>query len=295
MVQDEQRTFDGLCEAFVDFANAVPFYGAIVACADDEHLRTLLPRMTRRVLAYGLDDGRAVDVAGRDVQLRPFGSSCEVHAAAAGGPRSSLLGTLHLQVPGHHNLRNALAAVAVGLEAGVGFDRIADALSDFRGVERRFQLRGEVDDVMIVDDYGHHPTEIRAVLSAARAGLDRRVVIVFQPHRYTRTHQLLEEFGRALAGADEVILTEVYGAGEPPISGATAEAIAEAVRRSGQDAVHLVESLDDVAGAVVRLVRPGDLVVTLGAGSIGDVAGGILRQLEARRATQGDVQRGAGG
>ncbi|HAK54294.1 MAG: UDP-N-acetylmuramate--L-alanine ligase [Vicinamibacterales bacterium] len=290
---EQYGTFDGLCEGFVDFANTVPFYGAIVACADDEHLRALLPRMTRRVLAYGLDEGRAVDVAGREVQLRPFGSSCEVHVAAAGG-RSSLLGTLHLQVPGRHNLRNALAAVAVGLEAGVGFDRIADALSDFRGVERRFQLRGEVDDVMIVDDYGHHPTEIRAVLSAARAGLDRRVVLVFQPHRYTRTHQLLEEFGRALAGADEVILTEVYGAGEPPISGATAGAIAEAVRRSGQQAVHLVESLDDVAGAVVRLVRPGDLVVTLGAGSIGDVAGDILRQLEARRATQADVQRGAG-
>ena len=285
-------TFDRLCEAFVDFANAVPFYGAVVACADDDRLRSLLRRITRRVLSYGLDEGRTVDVGGRQVQLRPFGASCEVYVHGAGKRLAQSLGTLHLQVPGHHNLRNALAAVTVGLEAGVTFERIADALADFRGVERRFQLRGEVNDVMVVDDYGHHPTEIRAVLAAARAGLDRRILLVFQPHRYTRTHQLLEEFGKALAGADEVVLTEVYGAGEEPIPGATAEAIAAAVRRSGQCAVHLVDSVADVADAVMRFVRPGDLVITLGAGSIGDVAGRIVQQLESAGVSRAGASHG---
>ena len=289
-------TFDGLCDAFVDFANAVPFYGAAVACADDDRLRALLPRMTRRVITYGLDEGRSADLLGTNIQPRPFGASCEVQARDPGTRGVQALGTLHLQVPGRHNLRNALAAVVVGLEVGVAFDRISDALSDFRGVERRFQLRGEVDDVMVVDDYGHHPTEIRAVLEAA-AGLDRRVLLVFQPHRYTRTSRLIDEFGLALAQADEVVLTEVYGAGESPIPGATAAAIGVAVKRAGQSRVHVVESLGDVAQAVMGLVRPGDLVITLGAGSIGDVAGTIVRQLESARPARAGArgQRGSRG
>ena len=276
-------TFDSLSEAFLDFSNAVPFYGATVACADDDHVRQLLPRMTRRVITYGLEEAHGADVLGTTVHLRPFGASCEVRARAAGAGQADVSGSLHLQVPGHHNLRNALAAVAVGLEVGVAFDRIADALAEFRGVERRFQLRGEVGDVMVVDDYGHHPTEIRAVLAAARAGLDRRVVLVFQPHRYTRTSRLLDEFGSALAEADQIVLTEVYGAGETPIPGATAAAMAVAVTKAGQPNVRVVESLDDVADVVLSLVRAGDLVITLGAGSIGDVAGTIVGRLESSR------------
>ena len=280
---DRYGTFDRLREAFLDFANAVPFYGATVACADDEHVRQLLPRMTRRVITYGLDEAHGADVRGTSVQLRPFGASCEVRVRAAGTGPSDASGGLHLQVPGHHNLRNALAAVVVGLEVGVAFDCIADALAEFRGVERRFQLRGEVGDVMVIDDYGHHPTEIRAVLAAARAGLDRRVILVFQPHRYTRTSRLLDEFGTALAEADEIVLTEVYGAGETPIPGATAAAMAAAVRQAGQSHVRVVQSLEDVADVVLGLVRAGDLVITLGAGSIGDVAGTIVGRLESAR------------
>jgi len=285
-------TFEKLCDAFVEFGNAVPFYGSVVGCADDERLRPLLCQMTRRVLRYGLDEKQSVDVLGSEVQLRPFGVSCEVRVRRTGKKLMELLGPLHLQVPGKHNLQNALAAVCVGLEAGVTFGRIADALADFRGVERRFQFRGEIGGVMVVDDYGHHPTEIQAVLTAIRASLDRRVLVAFQPHRYTRTHQLTEEFGMVLATADEVVLTEVYGAGEAPIPGATAAAIAEAVQRAGQPAVHLVDSVDDVTEAVMQLVRPGDLVITLGAGSIGDVADQIVQQLQSGHFTREDSEMG---
>jgi UDP-N-acetylmuramate--alanine ligase len=180
-----------------------------------------------------------------------------------------------LRVPGRHNLCNAIGAVAVGLEVGVPFSRIASALEEFRGAERRFQLRGEARGVMVVDDYGHHPTEIAAVVAAARAGIGRRVVVVFQPHRYTRTRDLLDSFGDALAGADEVVLTDIYPAGEAPIPGVTIESLEAAIRRSGR-AVHLVKNLDDVPAAVAALARPNDLVITLGAGSIGALPDRIL-------------------
>src|SRR5262249_7522872 len=163
----------------------------------------------------------------------------------------------------------------------IPFDRIAAALEEFRGAERRFQLRGEQGGVMVVDDYGHHPTEIAAVIAAARAGLDRRVVVVFQPHRYTRTRDLLEEFGTALGGADEIVLTDIHPAGEPPIPGVNIEALDAVVRRTGRP-VTLVKAIDDVPSAVASLARPNDLVITLGAGSIGNVPDRILDALRAR-------------
>jgi UDP-N-acetylmuramate--alanine ligase len=161
----------------------------------------------------------------------------------------------------------------------VPFPQIARGLEEFRGAERRFQLCGEERGVMVVDDYGHHPTEIAAVIAAARAGLDRRVVVVFQPHRYTRTRDLLEEFGRALGGADEIVLTDIYAAGESPIAGATAEAVEQVVRKSGRP-VTLVKALDDIPAAVARLAKPNDLVITLGAGSIGTMPDRILAELQ---------------
>jgi UDP-N-acetylmuramate--alanine ligase len=221
-------SWDALQQAFVDFANKVPFYGAVVACVDDAAVRALLPRMNRRVITYGFA-GSGAAITGVSPTLEAFGSRCGVvQHATGGGPlgQDVELGSLRLRVPGRHNLLNALAAVAVGLEAGIPFARIAAGLDEFRGAERRFQLRGEVRGVMVVDDYGHHPTEIAAVIDAARAGLDRRVVVVFQPHRYTRTRDLLPEFGTALGKADEIILTDIYAAGEAPIPGATAEAVA---------------------------------------------------------------------
>jgi UDP-N-acetylmuramate--alanine ligase len=269
-------SWDALQQAFVDFANKVPFYGAVVACVDDEPVRALLPRMTRRVFTYGFEGSRAT-VTGHGTALEAFGSRCLVVHTPPGGAAAKL-GTLRLRVPGRHNLLNALGAVAVGLETGIPFAQIASGLDEFRGAERRFQLRGEVRGVMVVDDYGHHPTEIAAVIAAARAGLDRRIVVVFQPHRYTRTRDLLREFGQALGAADEIVLTDVYSAGEAPIEGATAEAIEAEVRKTGRP-VTLVKALADLPGAVARVARPNDLVITLGAGSIGTIPEAILEAL----------------
>jgi UDP-N-acetylmuramate--alanine ligase len=268
--------WDALQQAFADFANKVPFYGAVVACVDDEPVRALLPRMTRRVITYGFADSRAM-IAGHEMTLEAFGSRCRVVQTTPDGTAAEL-GALRLRVPGRHNLLNALGAVAVGLEVGLSFGPIARGLEEFRGAERRFQMRGEERGVMVVDDYGHHPTEIAAVIAAARAGLDRRVVVVFQPHRYTRTRDLLDQFGTALGGADEIILTDIYPAGEAPIPGATAEAVEAVVRKAGRP-VTLVKSLDDIPAAVARAARSGDLVITLGAGSIGSMPDRILEAL----------------
>ncbi len=281
-------TWETLQQAFLEFANKVPFYGAVVACSDDEVVRALVPKMTRRVISYGLDTPDA-HVLGRSAALEAFGSRCEVVQHEADG-KVTRLGPLRLRVPGRHNLLNAIGAVAVGIEVGVPFPRIASALEEFHGAERRFQLRGEEDGVMVVDDYGHHPTEIAAVIAAARAGLDRRLVVVFQPHRYTRTRDLMDAFGTALADADEIVLTDIYAAGEPPIEGVTVEALEAAVRRTGRS-VRLVKALDDLPDAVRALARPGDLVITLGAGSIGTIPDRIL---DALRAHAVETRKGSG-
>jgi UDP-N-acetylmuramate--alanine ligase len=268
-------TWDTLQQAFAHFANKVPFYGAIVACVDDPTVRGLLPRLTRRVITYGLDSDDA-HIAGRSMALEAFGSRCSVVQRNPEG--ETRLGDLHLKVPGRHNLLNALGAVAVGIEVGVPFERIASALAEFQGAERRFELHGEAAGVMVVDDYGHHPTEIAAVIAAARAGIGRRVVVVFQPHRYSRTRDLRDAFGDALGGADEVVLTDIYSAGEAPLPGVTIEGVEAAVRRTGTP-VHVVKPLEEVPRAVVALARPNDLVITLGAGSIGTLPDRILAEL----------------
>ncbi len=279
------RDFDDLCRAFLDFANKVPFYGAVIACLDDAHVRGLVPAMTRRVITYGLE-AAASDVRGLDVTHSGGVWQCRVEAGAglargaglAGDPPSPLC-TLRLPVPGRHNLQNALAAVAVGLELGVEASVVAKALESFQGADRRFQRLGEAAGVLVIDDYGHHPTEIRAVLDAARASLGRRLIVVFQPHRYTRTQRLLEEFGPALAQADELVLTDIYAAGEDPIPGVTVDALAGAIGPHVGGRLHLVRSIDDVAGEVQRLARPGDAVITLGAGSIGTIGARVLDAL----------------
>jgi UDP-N-acetylmuramate--alanine ligase len=274
-------TLENLHQAFVDFANKVPFYGAVVLCGDDPSLRALIPRIERRVITYGFEaSAEARDaIAGSDAALDAFSATCRVGRARSGAGRD--LGRLRLRVPGRHNLLNALAAVAVGLEVGVPFESIAAALEEFQGAERRFQLKGERRGVLLVDDYGHHPTEIAAVIGAARAGINRRVVVVFQPHRYSRTADLMDRFGAALVGADEVILTDIYAAGEAPIAGVTIDALADMVRSAVHCPVHLVRALGDVPGEVARRVRRGDLVVTLGAGSIGSIGERILEALDA--------------
>ena len=277
-------SWEDLQQAFVEFANKVPFYGAVIACADDAPVRGILPRVTRRVVAYGLEAGDAAPAAvtGRQMALEAFGSRAIVTNRTPDA--TTELGELRLKVPGRHNMLNALGAVAVGLEVGIPFARIAGALAEFQGAERRFERLGEENGVLVIDDYGHHPTEIAAVIAAARAGLDRRVVVVFQPHRYTRTQALLPEFGAALSGADEIVLTDIYAAGETPIPGVTLDALASVIRASARGGVRVVPALDQIPAAVVDFARPGDLVITLGAGSIGTAGERILEALRNRPA-----------
>jgi UDP-N-acetylmuramate--alanine ligase len=254
----------------------VPFYGAVVACLDDPAVRGLLPRLSRPVITYGFDE--AADVRAWDVETDGESGRCRVASRQARGSAGGS-GRLTLSIPGRHNLQNALAALAVGLELGVPFDRVLAALADFRGVERRYQTRGTAAGVRVIDDYGHHPTEIAAVLAAARDGHPARLMAVFQPHRYTRTRDLLTGFGPALSQADVVVLTDIYPAGEPAIPGVTIEALADAVRPSVAE-LHVMPRLVDVPAGVARLARPGDVIVTLGAGSIGDVGGRLLELIE---------------
>ena len=274
--------FEDLQQAFVDFANKVPFYGAVIACVDDPNLAAVVPRMTRRVTTYGLDS-TAAELTATHVELAPLGSTATIARRPRPTPgeapsEAAPLGSLTLSVPGLHNLQNALAAVSVGTELGLSFDRIAEGLRDFRGVERRFELRGEPNGILIVDDYGHHPTEIAAVMAAARR-LNRRIVVAFQPHRYTRTAQLMNAFGPALAAADHIVLTDIYPAGEDPIPGATLEALATAMRRNVTAPIVLAPTLADVVPAIARIAKRGDVVITLGAGSIAGVADQLLEAL----------------
>jgi UDP-N-acetylmuramate--alanine ligase len=273
--------FDDLQQAFVDFANKTPFYGGVVACADDPNLVPLLPRMTRRITTYGLVAPDA-DVTATDISLGPFTVSATVKRRARRARDESkalvTLGAVTLAVPGRHNLQNALAAIAVAMELGLSFERVAEGLKDFRGAERRFEVRGEANGILVVDDYGHHPTEIAAVLAAART-LGRRIVVAFQPHRFTRTSSLIDAFGPALAGADHVVLTDIYSAGEDPIAGVTLDALVAAVRPVVSAPVDLARTLDDVVEAVVRAAKPGDVVITLGAGSIGTLPERLLAAL----------------
>ena len=281
--------FADLQQAFVDFANKTPFYGGVVACLDDANLAAILPRVTRRVITYGLES--SADLTATDVTMGPMSVRATVTRRArrsagarrAGDSADALapLGTLTLAVPGRHNLLNALAAVAVGMELGLSFDRVAAGLEDFRGAERRFDVRGEPNGILVVDDYGHHPTEIAAVLAAART-FGRRIVVAFQPHRYSRTASLREAFGPALASADHIVLTDIYSAGEEPIAGVTLGTLGAAVRRSVTVPVDLVPRLDDLVPAIVRVARPGDVVITLGAGSIGGVPDRLVAALGGR-------------
>jgi UDP-N-acetylmuramate--alanine ligase len=274
--------FDDLQQAFVDFANKVPFYGAVIACADDRHLSSVLPRVTRRVITYGVESPDA-EVTADQVQVGPMSVTARVNRRQrAGAPEVAPLGSLALNVPGRHNLANALAAVAVGLELELSFEQIAAGLREFHGAERRFEVRGERRGILIIDDYGHHPTEIAAVLEAART-LGRRIVVVFQPHRFSRTAALLPAFGPALAGADHVVLTDIYSAGEDPLPGATLDVLAAAIRSATTVPLDVVPLLDDIPSTIVRIARPGDVVITLGAGSIGTMADRLIAHLDEGR------------
>jgi len=273
---DHYGTVEALVDAFVAFADRVPFYGAVLLSADDARLAVARSRIGRRTITYGLASD--ADVRGDDVQIDRGLWSCTVHERTERhGVRE--LGRLRLQLPGRHNLQNALAAVALGLEVGVPFDIAADALVDFAGVERRFQRIGEAGGVTVIDDYAHHPSELSAVIEAARGTTEGRIVVVFQPHRYSRLSRLFGAFVRALALADEVLLTEVYAAGEAPVEGASAGALAAELALVRGAPVPVIATLQRVPAAVGRVARPGDTVLVLGAGSIGEICAPLVEEL----------------
>jgi UDP-N-acetylmuramate--alanine ligase len=280
---DTYGSFERIVDAFRDFGNSVPFYGALVACLDDSAVRDMLPALTRRTITYGFTEG--ADVQGIDAVCEGQSAACRVRFSVRGVPAGVGEGQLTLRVPGRHNLQNALAATAVGLELGVSFDQIGAALAEFRGVERRYEHHGDIRGVRLVDDYAHHPTEIAAVLQAARDGRPKRLVVAFQPHRFSRTRALLYAFGPSLALADVVLLTDIYAAGEVRPADLTIDTLADAVRLTVPD-VRIVRQIEDLPAEIAGLARPGDLVLTLGAGSIGGLPPQILSALRAGETVQ---------
>jgi len=273
---DNYRGLEDIQNAFVSFVNKVPFYGAVVLCLDDGPAQDILPRVERRVVTYGLSP--QAQVSAREVEVSPRDSRFTVVADQV------VQGQVHLPVPGAHNVLNALAAVAVGLDLGVSFDQIAAGLGAFSGVDRRFQVRGEAAGLTVVDDYGHHPTEIRATLETLRryAGA-RRTVVLFQPHRFTRTQALWDEFCRAFHLADVLLVSDIYPASESPIPGVTAEALVEALVEKGHRHASYAGPLAAATQRLVAEARPDDVVLTLGAGSVWTAGEELLRVKRSER------------
>ena len=277
---DYYRDLDQIKETFVDFINKVPFYGLAVLCLDDANVQAILPQVKKRFVTYGFTP--QADFHASDVVYEALRTSFTVHH------HGTVLGRLSFRMPGRHNVLNALAATAVALELGLTFEQVADGFKDFGGVQRRFQVKYDGQGVMIVDDYGHHPAEIKATLAAARGGWNRRLVTVFQPHRYSRTAALFDEFTTAFYQADQLVLMDVYAAGEEPIPGVEAARLAEAIAGHGHRDVHFLANAEAVLAHLEREVREGDLVITLGAGNVWQVGEELARRLGARQGGKGE-------
>jgi len=281
---DHYGTHENVKDAFVAFAGKIPFYGLAVLCVDHPHVQEILPRIERRHVTYGVS--RQADY--RAERTHYNGLSTQFSVVRRGEP----LGEFTVNMPGAHNVLNALAVIAVADELEVPLDTVREAIEQFHGVQRRFtvvgkpalSVDGKAGDVMIVDDYGHHPAEIEATLDAARKGFNRRIVVAFQPHRYTRTQSLFHEFTRAFNNADVLLVTEVYPAGEAPIEGANGQALTDAIRAHGHHSVHYIDDKKKVGAALLDIVRPNDIVIALGAGDINASARELNQALAARGA-----------
>jgi len=269
---DHYRTHEAVKEAFVQFGNRVPFYGLVIACLDHPHVQDILPRIEKRVATYGL--AAQADYSARNLQIDGLVTSFDLVR------RGEMLGRFQVRMPGVHNVLNALATIAVADEVGIEHGVLREALATFAGVQRRFTVLGEERGVTVVDDYGHHPAEIEATLEAGRLAYGRRLIVAFQPHRYTRTHHLFDELTRAFNGADALLVTDVYPAGEAPIAGADAASLVQAIRAHGHRDVAHAPSQSDLVSALLAKVRPGDVVITLGAGSITRVGPELLHALK---------------
>lgn len=271
---DQYQTVEEIKKTFACFANKVPFYCPVILCLDDPNLQEIIPRLERRLITYGYSS--QADIFARDLTFSGFKSSATLFY------RGKKLGDLKLQVPGEHNISNAMAAVAVGLDLGLRPKDILQALGRFAGTGRRFELKKTIGDIMVVEDYGHHPTEIRATLSAAKRGFPRRLMVVFQPHRYTRLSLLMKNFATAFNQADVLVITEVYPAGEPPIPGVTGQALYEAISAHGHRNVHFEPNMKKIPSLVGRMAEREDIVLVLGAGNINRTVPEIIAQLEKR-------------
>jgi UDP-N-acetylmuramate--alanine ligase len=270
---DHYPSMEAIRAAFTEFVNKVPFYGAAIVCLDDPNVQTILPAVTRRTVTYGAD--AQADVQALDIVCGHFSSEFAVRY------RGADLGRFRLRVPGRHNVLNATAALAVAMELEVKPEAIREALEAFSGVDRRFQVRGCERGITVVDDYGHHPTEIRATLEAARLCGFRRIHALFQPHRFTRTYHLMDEFAGAFHQADSVFVMDIYAASEPPIEGASAQALVERIRQFGHRGVEYVGSLDRGVEALAAVAREGDAAFTLGAGNVWQGGEKLLEKLRA--------------
>jgi UDP-N-acetylmuramate--alanine ligase len=268
---DHYPSLDAIRAAFTEFVNKVPFYGAAVLCLEDENIQQIFPDINRRTITYGRNAQADLEV--HDVVLRPSGSEFCVRR------RTVELGAFHLNVPGIHNVLNAAAALAVGLEIEVPLEQIREGLAAFTGVDRRFSIRGVEHGITVVDDYGHHPTEVKATLAAARLGPYKRIHVLFQPHRFSRTKFLLDEFGAAFHQADTVYLLDIYSASEPALAGVSSNALLEKIRSFGHRSAHYAENMDQGVAAVAEAAQNGDLVITLGAGNVSQAAEKILDKL----------------
>jgi UDP-N-acetylmuramate--alanine ligase len=268
---DHYSSIEEIRQAFTDFVNKVPFYGAAILCLDDENVQRILPAINRRTITYGT---RAqADLVVSECACSHLSSSFQLRC------RGEDLGMFHLPVPGAHNVLNAAAAVAIGLELELPVDAMREALASFAGVDRRFQIRGEVRGITVVDDYGHHPTEIRSTLAAARQCSFRRLLVIFQPHRYSRTYHLMDDFARCFYQADSVYLLDIYAASEKPIEGVSAPALADRIRAFGHRSVHYAGTAARAIEGVLAEAREGDLILTLGAGSVWQAGDRILEKL----------------
>jgi UDP-N-acetylmuramate--alanine ligase len=272
---DHYRDLAEIQDTFSEFLSRVPFYGAAVVCLDDPNVRDILPRVDRKTITYGLSSD--ADVEATEVEVKGFEST---YVARADGRK---LGKVTLALPGRHSIYNSLAAVAVSLELDVPFKRIAEGLAQFRGVDRRLQRRGKALGATVIDDYGHHPTEIAATLAAIREGFGSRTVVVFQPHRYSRTRALLEEFGGAFFLADRVIVTDIYAAGEKRLNGVSGSSVADALVRHGHPAVTYQPDMAAIPTLLREVLQPGDSLLTLGAGDVWKLGDDLVRSATPKR------------
>jgi len=269
---DYYKDIDEIKDAFLAFINKVPFYGVAILCLDQPHIQTLIPSIQKRYQTYGMST--QADYQARDISLRSLGSTFKVLH------HNQDLGLFELSVPGVHNINNSLAAIAVARELEVDLEIIRKALREFSGVQRRFQIKGEAKGIIVVDDYGHHPTEVKATLAAAAAGMERRVVVVFQPHRYTRTWHLLEEFFTAFNQADKLIIMDIYAAGEKPIPGVSGKVLYEGIKKHGHKDVTYLPDKEKIAEYMVGVLKKGDLVITLGAGDVWKIGEQVVEKLK---------------